>query len=172
MKDLSKEIPQRAFLNALILQQVQDDEFFQSIVARVAGEFDIPEYQVIGPSYVASLLYCLLVVPRELFIKDNEQTLDQLLPLESLLRYFIVHLDSENATRSSSHFLRRLRNSIAHARFSVDKQMNFMFRDQKANEKIPVFVVESRAHDLMSFLSEFGAFFANLRTTPLGIDEK
>lgn len=161
------EIPQRAFINAQIMQKVHDDPNFQRAVASVAEGYGIGEYQFMNPAYVASLLYCLLVVPRELFVSPQDKLFDEKLPAEEMTAFFDIEVDTEGVASTSSQFLRRLRNSIAHARFSVDHAMNFQFIDASRGASQDEFRVTASSSQLMRFISRIGAFLANLRTSPL-----
>lgn len=120
-----------------------------------------------NPAYVASLLYCLLVVPRELFIAGDNTTLDANLSARDVTKFFRIHVDTAGVASRSSQFLRRLRNSVAHANFSVDESMNFKFTDRKPRASQDEFVITASSTEVMDFLSSIGAFLANLRSNPL-----
>lgn len=168
VSDFTSEIPQRAFINAQIIQKVISSSDFQQTIKEVADSYGLMDYNFLNPAYISSLLYCLLVVPREVFLVDNDSNLDQLLPAASVLVFFDIKHDTENVRGRSSQFIRRLRNSVAHARFTVDNEMNFTFTDKRNCSSVQdEFVVEASASSLMLFLSKIGAFLANLRTSPL-----
>src|SRR4030043_339490 len=70
--DLRLEIPARAFLNAQIIQEVRDKSEFKQAIKTVitTGHYKnqgLTEYEFQNPAYVVSLLYCLIVVPNELW---------------------------------------------------------------------------------------------------------
>ena len=115
-------------------------------------------------TYIVSLLYCLLVVPKEIWIKKQKthiifSRLDEA-RIKSL--FDIIHSSDNFASDYNYNVLHKLRNSIAHANFEVDENMNFIFWDEyKGKEN---FRCKVNANDLMQFLSVVGAELANLRT--------
>jgi hypothetical protein len=169
MSDLRNEIPQRAFINAQILQQAALTPDFQAAVQQVAKVYGLIQYEFMNPAYVASLLYCLLVLPREVFASDDQNALllDRALPAALVASFFDVDTISEDAQNRSSQFIRRLRNSVAHARFTVDNDMNFRFTDRSPRDQADTFIVRASAAMIINFLSHVGSFLANLRSNPL-----
>lgn len=84
-----------------------------------------------------------------------------------MTKFFRIHVDAAGVASRSSQFLRRLRNSVAHANFSVDESMNFKFTDRKPHASQDDFVITASSTEVMKFLSSIGAFLANLRSNPL-----
>jgi hypothetical protein len=168
MENLADEIPQRAFINAQIIQLLHDSATFQGAVSEVSGRYGIREYQFMNPAYVVSLLYCLLVVPRQLFIEGNELFWDSQLSASLLSSYFKLNKAEPNILQRSSAFLRKLRNAVAHARFEIDEDLMFVFRDGVfRNGALMVdFETEASATNLGRFLSDIGSKLANARTSP------
>ena len=165
MKNLAAEIPQRAFINAQIIQLVHGSVAFQSAAHEVSSGYGIRDYQFMNnPAYVASLLYCLLVVPRQLFVEGNEIFWDSQVPPATIGSHFVIKTAAPEILEKSSQFLRRLRNSVAHARFEVDEDLMFVFRDGRNN--VVDFEVQAPADRLMAFLSDVGSKLANLRPLP------
>jgi hypothetical protein len=165
MKNLADEIPRRAFINAQIIQQAHDSPAFQLAAHEVSERYGIADYQFLNPAYVAALLYCLLVVPRQLFVEGCESFWDSQVPVATIRSYFTIRIVSPKDLTASSHFLRRLRNAMAHARFEVDESFVFVFRDGPNRNTIE-FEVQIAADKLMAFLSEIGSQLANLGTSP------
>jgi hypothetical protein len=116
-----------------------------------------------NPAYVASLLYCLLVVPRQLFVEGNEIFWDSHVPPAMIGSHFVIKTAAPEILEKSSQFLRRLRNSVAHARFEVDEDLMFVFRDGR---NVVDFEVQASADHLMAFLSDVGSKLVNLRPLP------
>ncbi len=162
MKNLAAEIPQRAFINAEVIQRVHDSGAFQAAVHEVAGGYGIRDYQFMNPAYIVSLLYCLLVVPRQLFVEGNEVFWDSHVPQARISAYFTIKAAAPESFQKSSQFLRRLRNAVAHARFEVDENLMFVFRDGRTAVE---FEVQVSADRLMAFLSDIGSTLANLRNS-------
>ena len=167
MEDFRKEIPQRAFINAQIIQQVMDSSDFQDAIDQVSNNYGLSHYQFMNQAHIVSLLYCLLVIPREVFVSGNENILDQRLPSDSVVTFFDIIHDANNSKLRSSQFIRRLRNSVAHARFTIDSQMNFTFSDRSPRALDDEFIVKASVSSLMAFLSRIGSYLANLRTNQL-----
>lgn len=163
MTNLATEIPQRAFINAQIIQRVHNSGPFQAAAHEVSGRYGIRDYEFMNPAYVASLLYCLLVVPRQLFVEGNEGFWDSQVPPATISSYFAIKAAAPEILQRGSQFLRRLRNAVAHARFEVDENFVFVFRDGRA---VVDFEVQASADELMAFLSEIGSKLANLRNLP------
>jgi hypothetical protein len=115
-------------------------------------------------AYLVSLLYCLIVVPRELWLKDTENPSIANLDSSSVLGLFSITIRPIKFDASPVlALLRHLRNALAHARFSIDKSGNFIFWDQE-NERSPRnFQAAISTQDLEAFLSSVGATLANLR---------
>jgi len=165
MKNLAEEIPQRAFINAQVIQLLHDSAPFQEAVSAVSGHYGLRNYEFMNPAYVVSLLYCLLVVPRQLFVEGAEEVWNSQVPASAMSSYFVVNRDDQRVIESSSAFLRRLRNSVSHARFEIGEDLQFVFRDiniRKHPRKVD-FEVEASAANLMRFLSDIGSKLANLR---------
>jgi hypothetical protein len=163
MKNLAAEIPQRAFINAQIIQRVHGSIAFQTAAHEVSSGYGIRDYQFMNPAYVASLLYCLLVVPRQLFVEGNEIFWDSQVPAATIGSHFAIKMAAPEILEKSSQFLRRLRNAVAHARFEVDENLMFVFRDGR---NVVDFEVQASADHLMAFLSDVGSKLANLRPLP------
>jgi hypothetical protein len=163
MKNLAAEIPQLAFINAQIIQRVIDSVAFQAAARAVSGGYGIRDYQFMNPAYVASLLYCLLVVPRQLFVEGNEVFWDSQVPPATISSHFAIKTAAPEVLQKSSRFLRRLRNAVAHARFEVDENLMFVFRDGR---NVVDFEVQASKDQLMEFLSDVGSKLANLRALP------
>jgi hypothetical protein len=170
MKNLADEIPRRAFINAQIVQRVRDSVAFQKAVSEVSGAYGIPEYEFENPAHVASLLYCLLVVPQQLFVKGTEPFWDNEVPPSAISDYFTVNKSKthQKILQKSSAFLRKLRNAVAHARFEIDGDLKFVFWDGdfQKGQLIVDFEVEASVVNLMRFLSDIGSKLANLQSSP------
>jgi len=168
--DLRHEIPARAFINAQIIQEARDTPDFVRSIQKVISSPQysvqgLAEYQYENPAHVASLLYCLIVVPREL--RANPRSSDSLYTRieEHQPEGLFLTIKPDNENKRCWHptrlFINHLRNAVAHARYSVDSNMRFTFWDQK-NEKAPIdWKVEIDADKLMIFLSKIGAILAN-----------
>lgn len=165
--DLRHEIPARAFINAQIIQEAQNNGALSEAINQVPA---MPNYQVSGlkeyqfqnPAYVVSLLYCLIVVPKEVWGNDSEDPLYEQIRNQNFIDKFEVLISNEN-WNNDPHFwlIHYLRNSIAHANYSINNAMEFTFwnrsRTDVVNWKIRVDSIE-----LMRFLSIIGSLLANV----------
>jgi hypothetical protein len=164
MSNLKTQIPQFAYINAQVLQDllpsVQDeiDRIATQRYPSLGGSYDI-----LNPAYVVSLLYCILVVPHEVWLKKPEENVIQMaLGGFSPEKYFVLR-DVSPTDRNAYHFLRRLRNAIAHARFTIEDDWTFEFEDQKSGQPVD-FRVTTSVKELLRFLTDVGARLANLRS--------
>ena len=167
MSNFTKDIPQSAFINAEIRQAALPTGDFQQAMQDVVKKYGLTDYTYMNPAYCVSLLYCLIVVPKELFVKRNAKAINSRLPVHDITELVNVVLDKDSAEDDSEFFLRRLRNSIAHVNYEVDKSMTFTFKDKRPGEKDWKFIVTIEATNFMKFISLIGALLANLRTNPL-----
>jgi hypothetical protein len=164
MMNLRDEIPKRASMNAEIVQHVITTQVFGEAIEAIQQKYGIQEYQFMNQAYVVSLLYCLLVVPKELWLgKERKQGIYQELDKWEPLRNFDLEITNhEFAQDPTYHLIHGLRNSIAHARFSVNNSLQFTFWDQRPGASAPHFQVTASSSNLMAFPSEIGSLLANL----------
>jgi len=161
---LRNEIPQRAFINAQIIQSAEELDSWKKSKLLVSSKYSLPEYEFINPAYVVSLLYCLLVVPKEIWIKNNKyhkvfSEVDENELKDNITSY--RSSDPKFETNFSYNIAHKLRNSVAHANYEIDHELNFEFWDEfKGKEN---FRCKFSSKSIMWYLSEFGAKLANLR---------
>jgi hypothetical protein len=177
MTDLKKEIPQQAFINAEILQIAESTGNFHQAMQEITQKYGLSGYVYKNPAYIVSLLYCLIVVPKEIFAEGNEEAINRRIAAREMASLFTFKIDEpkfdrarnkELRTASDDAFLiRRIRNSLAHVNYEVDESMTFTFRDKFPNSTRWEFEVTIGRDNLMKFLSKLGADLANLRTNPL-----
>jgi hypothetical protein len=171
-KNMRKEIPQRAFINAEIVQSVEklNEEKLNDwgkAVSSILEKYKLEQYQFMNPAYVASLLYCLFVVPKEIWVKRNKhhpvfKKIDQN-ELRDRIEYTSTNhnFDADFAY----NFVVKLRNAVAHVNYEFDKNMDFEFWDRDYNSKKENFHCKVDAKALMWLLSVVGAELANLKTS-------
>lgn len=160
----TEEIPQRAFINAQIIQEGLTSGDLNVAIKSICSRYGLSQYQFMNQAYIVSLLYCLLVVPKEIWIHKNKihpvfQKIDEIKLRE------VFHIEFCNDLEFEKYFtyklLHKLRNSVAHANYHVDNVMGFTFWDECNGKKN--FKCTISASNLMQFLSEFGSYLANLR---------
>ncbi|MBC8416464.1 MAG: hypothetical protein ISS80_04255 [Candidatus Cloacimonetes bacterium] len=165
--DLRLDIPARAMINGNIIEAVHRDTLFDKVKRQKLGEMqlnlnqaDLDSYHLLDQSYVASLLYCLLVVPKELMnlSKNDElfQTLDNMVP--ALPSFFTLRETPPEFTCAPSYWLiRLLRNSISHVLYEIDSENNWIFW----TERSPLWKASIEREHLMEFLSTVGRKLSN-----------
>jgi len=165
MNGFRGQIAQFAFINAQVLQRAVARGELRDSLAAVTRSYALESYELINPAYVAALLYCLIVVPWEVWELPPDDPIFQRLEHLGVLDRFEVR---QWSTRPDEHplrdFLRHLRNAVSHARFDVDGDRGFTFRDRRSKGASDSFVAYASVDDLAAFLSLAGAELANLRT--------
>jgi hypothetical protein len=161
---LTKEIPQRAFINAQIVQEAQRTGNWAEAVNSICALYELAGYEYMNQAHVASLLYCLLIVPKEIWIgKDKAHSVLNKIDEKKLRESFQIQLrkDPDFDSDFKYNLLHKLRNSVAHANYEIDENMDFTFWNELAGNI--TFRCKVTAAKLMLFLSEVGAVLANLR---------
>lgn len=174
MIDRRTEIPSFAFINAQIIQKAIHTTDFGQCVRSVEEQYGLSPGELgdgfFYASHVVSLLYCLIVVPREVWddLPENHKVYD-MIDATWLLTLFEVELSEGRLTmRRQEHpayyLIYHLRNAVAHARFSIAEDGRFTFWDQPNKTSAPNFRASLSRDSLQEFLSKVGALLANLRT--------
>ena len=137
--DLRLDIPARIFINSMILERVQRHKFFneikEDILKKLIDDNDqINSYNLFDQSYVASLLYCVILTPKEVMkLSENDmlfQEMDKLQP--SSISYFVSFEIGDAPIKKNSYWIvRLLRNSIAHTLYKIDTDNNWDFWNLK-----------------------------------------
>jgi len=165
-RNLRHEIPARAFINAQIIQEVRSTPEFQQAIRNVLESslyYDqgFTQYQFENPAYVVSLLYCLIVVPKELWAKSSSDIYREI-EKHNPSDLFEVQKDSQKPGGTPTYrLIHRLRNAIAHAKFAVDTNMIFTFWDMPPGVLEKEWIVRIDVQSLMVFISVVGASLAN-----------
>jgi hypothetical protein len=173
MVDFRTEIPIRAFVNGMIIDRAEGTDDFQECVRRVLLEFcnapDI-DYQFKNPAYVAGILYCLIVVPKELWRLEENDAVYKKLTQERIVDHFkLIRKDSKFDSHPTYYLIHRLRNAVAHADFSIDRLQNFVFRDRPNAMTEPNWVARISGNELMKVLSKLGHVMGDLLKRDTGV---
>lgn len=161
-----EEIPQWTWYNGQFLFQFYDclkdspnltiSEFFNGFLLSQRLQ-NTNLYHTKNQGTVILLLYGLLVIPKEIWERDNTS-----FPFSTKGK-FISKIPSEN-NLGTLEFLRLLRNSLAHANFSIDTtdinnaRLTFWNINKKGEKN---FEVEICYGDLGEFLTEVGQYYIN-----------
>lgn len=164
MPDFRAQIPAAAWLNAHIVLRAENLPEFQACIKSVIDEAGggIANHRVTDQSFIVSLLYCLLVVPKELWLsEDGVHHLE--LESKGLLQYFeVVRLTARPDETETACLLRRMRNAVAHVHYTVDADTNWRFWDQSRGESEPGFIVRTDKTRIGDFLSAIGPYLVAL----------
>lgn len=171
MTDYTREIPSWAFINAQIAQKAVHSGDLARSVRSVEENYGLPpeSFSFINPAYMVSLLYCLIVVPKEIWSLKESHPVYVEIDKNWLLGLFKIELSDDRFARHPVYYLiNHLRNAIAHANFAIEDNGRFRFWDRKNKSSAPYFRASMSKDNLEIFLSKIGAHLANLRTQGKG----
>lgn len=164
--DLRLDIPARAYLNHQIVRVAEQrndtrrskEEVFSS-PPYVNQGLDPMSYPLLdSPAHIASLLYCLVVVPKEILDYPEDHLLFKRLDQLNLTKAFQITTTPQGFDRSPSYWLlRALRNSVAHVLYEFDEHLGMHFW----TEQNPRWDAHATKKDLFFFFSTFGKELAN-----------
>lgn len=164
--DLRLDVPGRAYINAQLLSLLNKGGslfdakrhlFTTEPYRHQLNSDDIYSYQPHDHSLAVSLLYCLIVVPREILNLPRDHQIYRDFDNEKLVSSFTV---SEPSKIDSYQFIRCLRNSVAHALFSIaeeNSEAHYTFW----TEREPIFQAHIGHKNLIRFLSHVGQRLSN-----------
>ena len=165
--DLRHEIPARAFINAQIIQEaIKSDALSASVQTVLKMPFykntGLSSYQFQNQAYIVSLLYCLIVVPKEVWGRNQADPLYEAIRDENIVPKFTILIANNNWNNKPHYWLiHYLRNSIAHANYSVNDKMQFTFWNEPSGGE-PNWKVSIDSDGLMDFISKVGSLLANI----------
>lgn len=168
MKDFRSEIPVCAFINAIVIDRAVMTDFFSDCIRDVMTEagFKSDRYVFKNPAFIAGLLYCLVVVPKEIWLASKDDLVYKQLEEKRLRHLFKVTIGSkEQSSNPTFEFIRHLRNSVAHANFLIDHSQAFTFWDSPKGET-RVWEASVSNPNLMKFLTELAHVVVFLRDDP------
>jgi hypothetical protein len=162
--DLRLDIPARAIMNDNIRHRMElgasflqaKQEYFAEPWAVKAG-IDPLAYTLDDQVRAISLLYCVIVVPRELLSLSQDHQLYQELDRLGVASYFRVKRPNPI---DSFRLVTSLRHAVSHGLFSIEQvagQINYTFW----TERDPRFKAEITQSQLMAFLNACGVRFTD-----------
>lgn len=167
--DLRLDIPARAKINFEILTLIEDHELSLQEAkkqlflrtepyCKTFTEADVNRYRCRDHSLAISMLFCMIVIPKELLLLPRDHKIYKDLDNENIMMGFRITQPAEKI--GSSEFIRLLRNSVSHANFSVrdgveDAEFEFW------TEREPIFRATISYLGLMDFLGHVGSRLAN-----------
>lgn len=133
------------------MQEIQDiHNFYHSFEKRHINNVDFP---LKNQGLAISLLYMLLVVPREMWGNQQPDRPQFLFETRNLFTIEVGNFDT-------SKFLRYMRNSISHANFDITTDGQYTFWNQQNNGAVN-FKVKILHSDLFKFITEIGKYYIN-----------
>jgi hypothetical protein len=123
----------------------------------------LEDYEFENPAYVVSLLYCLIVVPRELWARRPDDKVYCRIEEHCPVDLFDIRMEDPGGDKPPTYrLIRHLRNAVAHANFSVDSQMSFVFWDSDPRGSVRrTWEARIGSEALMRFLTEVGSILAS-----------
>lgn len=140
------------FSDALENKGIQDiNSFYDSFKKKYLNDIDFP---IKNQGLTISLLYMLLVVPREMW--ENQQANGTQFPFTTR-NLFETEKGSDFDTWN---FVRCMRNSVSHANFDMNNQGKYTFYNIQQNGNVN-FKVKIMHSDLFKFITEIGKYYIN-----------
>ena len=168
MKDLKTEVPIWAFINAQIIQQANLNGDLDNAIKHVEkmNGFAPNSLSTMNAAYIVSLLYCLILIPQQLWLSKNENDpiFDEIGDPTCFSQISIIDKihDKDFDQYPGFYFIKHLRNALAHVRFSLYCPLDFLFWDQW-NEKSPRnFEAKMTQSNLIYFINLVGPKLANI----------
>lgn len=174
--DLRLDVPARFYINAQLLSLLEQGGtlwdakkhlFAQEPYARTLTADDVYHYRPHDHSLAIAGLFCTIVVPREFLELPANHSIFRELDTERVTDLFnAVQPPAIDAYR----FLGYLRNSVAHALFSIT-ELDGASRYEFWTDREPVFRASITHHDLIKFISIVGVRLTNAALTLKSSDE-
>ena len=170
MSDYRQEIPAAAYISKLIIQEADKAGALDDATRSVEKLFGMPEnsYSIRNISQVVGLLYCLIVVPKELWLRDGKNNITDNIDKDWLFGIVSITKKSNNFDNNPCLlFLKHLRNAVSHVRFEINEAGDFTFWDKKYDSSPEIFRAHLSVSNLELFLSHIGADLAKY-----GLDQR
>ena len=170
MSNLRDEIPRLAFIEAQVIHQAVPRGALAESVRAVETQYGQASGSlgdgVFLESRVVTLLYCLVVIPKQIWAFKKEHPVYQAIAKTWSVPEWAVSLHrnkEEFQKQPAYHFIHHIRNAVAHVNFSFEGPQ-FVFWDLRPNETKPSFRASIATHELLKFLEIVGALLANLKS--------
>lgn len=165
--DLRLDVPGRAYINAQLLsllehggtlQDAKNRLFSSEPYSRTFTEAAIRAYKPYDHSLAIALLFCIVVVPREFLDLPADHQVYKDFETQKLLELFSI---SEPHAINPYTFVRCLRNSVAHALFSITEPQGVV-RYEFWTDRPPVFRATISHQNLITFMNSAGKWLTNV----------
>jgi hypothetical protein len=127
MSDLRKDIPLGCAVNVAILNQVANSTTFKEACKNVPLNFGIKppipdmEWPFHNASWGGYMLYSQLVVPKELYKLDKNDSFFVKLVNENLMKDFTILLEKESFPANPKYHFDSLRNAVSHVNYEISE---------------------------------------------------
>ena len=159
---LPAEIPRMAFVEAQVLQHPMTLEACRSVIPEIERQYQVPTGSlgdgIFYQSRILSLLYTLIVFPKEVWSLDQADPLYDEVSKKVDIDGFVVRSGRQDFKDPHYNLVHRIRNAVAHANIEF-KEPNIIFQDRNGWQATASLEVVWR------FLTEIGAIMANLRNS-------
>jgi len=151
-----------AIVEAKILHRAAQSGALKDSVAQVENEYGAPAGSlgcgVLMQTRIACLLYCLILVPKEVWSLDKNSPVYKKIKWSPDSCVTVTKDDyGSYADDPVYYFVRHLRNAVAHVRFSFDDD-TFTFGDKRGALE---FEAKMKTVELYKFLEDVGILFAS-----------
>lgn len=162
-KSRAEDLPTIAFIEHQIIAKAAADGMLQAASDKVWQTYDCQPGTMPGAPFfqsrVLSLLYCLLVFPREFWSRRGlEIEIGSEIEKYELTIQFMNEKNQWAVRRVAFDDIRRLRNSIAHARIWFDDD-HVHFQDGRKSD----YRTKMNPEEILLFLTKVGIIFCNAR---------
>jgi hypothetical protein len=164
--NVGMKVPTLAAINHMTLMRAASTDQYQRCLRIVEQECNMPRgsLEPINFAHTISLLYCLIVIPKEVWRPVPDHEIYQDVQRERLCDHFAIEFSPNSFYENPSyHLIHHLRNAVAHARFSLDQNRFFTFWDQKSEQAEPHFRASVPLDNLGVVLAFLAKLFDRLR---------
>ncbi|UTW66224.1 hypothetical protein KFE94_16470 [bacterium SCSIO 12643] len=166
---LEKEIPTWAYINFQLLYQINKakdngelseltvSDLINNTSEHIGSNIPLESfYSPVNSGSVFSFLYSLLVVPKELFKKENYDLFKE---FEFKIEDYFEIIKGRNLITQNFKIFRLLRNSISHVNYEIDTNDKFTVTLWNTNNGSIDFKLKSDIHRLSNFAVEIAKFY-------------
>ncbi|MGZ8251344.1 MAG: HEPN family nuclease [Methylophilaceae bacterium] len=162
---MNKRIPALAYIESQIVHRSSAQGLLAPIVRSVETEYGLPlgslENGVFFETRILSLLYLLIVVPKEFWSLSSEHQIYDKINESWSLEMVNITVCNSRWQDPIYRFIHHLRNAMAHAHFEF-KNGNFEFWDQNKNAS-EIYRATLSTAAMQQFLEAVGSLLANLK---------
>jgi HEPN pEK499 p136 len=165
--DLRLDIPGKAYIASQLISLLERGGtlfeakkclFSDAPYSTTFKDKDIYQYRIHDHSLIISVMYCVIVVPREVLDLPRDHQIYSDFDEQGVIKLFSI---SEPVNCDSYQLIRFLRNSVAHALFSIREESRDSVSYEFWSDRAPNFRAKIGQSDLMRFLSTVGVRLAN-----------